>query len=123
MEQKIDEVLKEHKSMKGEFSGSNKQSLFPRTQSLEEKMEQYGDENRQMKEKLDELEQYSGKSNLIINGISFKKDENLREIVKNVAEKLKVTVNEYYIAVAHHLLARKGIPPIIAKFNNRKKKI
>ncbi len=46
MEQKIDEVLKELKSMSGEFSGVKQaveklESLFPRTQSLEKKMEQY----------------------------------------------------------------------------------
>ncbi len=65
-----------------------------------------------MKEKLDELKQYSCKNNPIINGIPCKKDENLRDVVRKVAEKLKVNVNENDIAVAHCLAARKDIPPL-----------
>lgn len=77
-------------------------------------------ENRELKTRLDELEQYGMKYNLIINGVPTKENENVREIIVRMAEKLNVTVQGYDIAAAHRLPSRrnKETDPIIVRFNN-----
>lgn len=81
------------------------------------KIEELNTENIKMKGKIDELskhnqvlqlEQYIRKNNtvpIIINGISYRNEENILELVVYVAKALNVTLYEYNINTAHRVLA------------------
>ncbi len=56
------------------------------------------------------------RNNLIINGVPKTKDENVRALVRDIANKLKVEISNNDIAAAHRLATNQEIPPIIVKF-------
>lgn len=76
-------------------------------------------ENKILKSNINQIEQYSRKNNVIVNGIPEEKGENIREIIKAIADVLDVSVHNYDICAAHRLPG--GIDnarPIIIRFNN-----
>lgn len=76
-------------------------------------------------QRLDDLEQYSRISNVIVRGIKEKKDEteeDLLESVKELGKSLGVQLEESDISTLHRLPTRKGIQPVIVRLNNRMKK-
>lgn len=82
------------------------------------------EENEALNIKLNELEQYGKKSNLIIQGVSLREGENLKEITKKLARKLEVNIDDADIAKVHRLPTRKNhqVPPIIVRLNNLDKR-
>lgn len=92
-------------------------------EELKKKVEQLTIQNITLSKNMNNLEQYSRKDNVIINGIPQMQNENVYEWVKLVADKLDVTLYEYDISTAHRLPARgDNIPPIVVRLNNRDKK-
>lgn len=85
-------------------------------------------ENSRIKEELDNLQQYSRRSNLEIRGIPQKQNENVYEIIKSVASKLECDMNIRDIDACHRVRAhtsnssQKDDKPIIVKFISRMKK-
>lgn len=77
-------------------------------------------ENYELKVKINNMDQYSRKSNLIICGIPYKEEEVLREVAKKLATKLEINLEDYEIAAIHRLPAKNKdtVPPIIIKLNN-----
>lgn len=77
-------------------------------------------ENEELRVKVNELTQYSMKNNLIFQGIPYKDEESVREVIMRIAEVLEVKIENYHIAAAHRLPARAGKEaiPIIVKFND-----
>lgn len=64
-------------------------------------------------------DQYSKKYNVIIRGIPYSQNENVRNIVRVIADKLKINLQAFHLAAAHRLPADEGaIPPIIVRFND-----
>lgn len=79
--------------------------------------------NEELEDRINELEKYSRKNNVIINGIPAENNENVREILNELVDKLEVRVHEYEINAVHRLPAsRNRIPAIIVKFSNNEKK-
>lgn len=72
--------------------------------------------------RLQEIEQYSRRNNLIITGIPKEPNENLRAKIIKLAEKLNVKVYEYDICTTHRLSNKGDAPAVIVKMNNRDKK-
>ncbi|XP_065203980.1 uncharacterized protein LOC135834071 [Planococcus citri] len=94
------------------------------------RMDEVESQNKELKktcdnlqDKVNDLDQYSRIENVIINGIPQKDDENIRQVVTLVAEKLNVTLHECDISTAHRLPSKPDrIPAIIVRLNNRDKK-
>jgi septation ring formation regulator EzrA len=79
---------------------------------------------QKMGRKIDELEQYSRKINVIITGIPEKQDENLKVVVKKLAEKLEITLQDYDICAIHRLPSKTKGPTtlIIVRLNAYERK-
>ncbi len=75
-------------------------------------------ENQELKRKLYETDQYNKKNNVIINGIPQTEEENLKEVLKNIPQKLEVEDQDYHICALHRLPSKRKIPPIIVRLNN-----
>lgn len=75
--------------------------------------------NYLLQKSVNQLEQYSRKNNVIINGIPVTENEKVRSIVMNLAEKMEITLHELHIAAAHRLPAsRNRVPAIVVRFND-----
>ena len=86
---------------------------------LESAMKELKEENRQLANAVNSLEQYSRKNNVIINGIPYTQDEDIRKVVKNLIHKLGVDINLYNICAAHRLPTRDNkTPAVIVQFND-----
>ncbi len=72
-----------------------------------------------MKIRLENLEQYSRRNNLLISGIPLKQNEKVKELVKNLVSKMQVPIKDLDIVAAHHLPTKSSAPPTIVKFTNR----
>ena len=82
-------------------------------------------ENYELRLKLNEMEQYNKKSNLIIQGVPVVEVEDLMDVATKLANKLKVDLKDYDVAALHRLPSKKKdneAPPIIVKLNNLGKK-
>lgn len=75
-------------------------------------------ENAMLRSRVDEMDQYSRKCNVIIQGIPSKEKENLLQVVKFVATKVKVDLQDYHVCAVHRLPSKKEIDPIIIRLNN-----
>ena len=80
------------------------------------------EENYNLKNQLNQLEQYQKKSNLIINGIPENENETLNEKIKNLAKKIDVNLKEFDIIAAHRLHAKRSPAPVIVRLLNLEKK-
>lgn len=87
------------------------------------KIESLESENESLKAKLNDLEQYSRKSNVLIKGVPTCKNENLVEVVLNLANSLGIELSHNDISAIHPLPSRRGRHPhIIMKLINLRKK-
>ncbi len=129
MEQKIEKILSELKSLEEDLINVKQMvtetedkvdPLCQRVEDLEARhgtmyseMETLRGENREFRNHINSLEQYSWKPNLVIDGIPVQKDENWRSVVQAIAPKLEVS-----LPVAVHRLPseNKNLSPIIMKF-------
>lgn len=99
------------------------QDLEQENKKLKQAVKSLEDENFQLSKTVYQLEQYSYKGNLIINGVPYRDDENVRELVSMLAQKLNINVRDYDICAAHRLPTNKGrIPSIVVKLNNHELK-
>lgn len=71
------------------------EGLKKRCDQQEKCTEELGRENAELKYRLERKEQYSCKDDVFINGVPWEKRENLREMVKNIGEKLGMVLYEY----------------------------
>ena len=69
----------------------------------------------------DDLEQYTGKNSLEIHEVLESADTPMEEVVLKLAGAINVDVNLQDIKISHKL-NRKGVKPIIMKFQNHKVK-
>ncbi len=76
-------------------------------QTNESNIKRLSRENAILTRKVDELTQYSMKYNVIIQGMSGTKGEDLRKTVELLANKLEVNINNYNIRVAHQVPSQK----------------
>ena len=78
-------------------------------------------ENAKLKTRLNDLEQYSRINNVIIKGIPYMANENLRTTVAKIATHLKININNNDIQVVHRLPSKHAdkTQSIIVKLNNR----
>ncbi len=60
-------------------------------------------ENWELKRKVYEIDQYGEENNVIINGIPQTEEENLKEMLKNIAQRLEVEIQDYHICVLYRL--------------------
>lgn len=58
------------------------------------------------------------KCNAIIQGILSQENENLLQLVKSVAAKVNVDIQDYHVCAVHPLPSKKEVEPIIIRFNN-----
>ena len=92
-------------------------------EDLKSKVEHLSNQNKILTESVNDLQQYSRKDNLIINGIPTVENEDVREQVKLVAKALNIVLHDSDICTAHRLPSRKDrIPAIVVRLNNRDKK-
>ena len=71
--------------------------------SLQDKVDQIGNNLKLTASDFDKLEQYSRRNNLEIHGIPFQKDEDTNQIVKKVASALKVKLEDSEISTSQPL--------------------
>ena len=72
-----------------------------------------------LQEKYDDIEQYSCKCNLEIHGIPERKEEDITQIILDLAEMIDADVREEHINICHCLYKAEGkARPIIVKFAN-----
>lgn len=64
-------------------------------------MDQVRDENLDLRTRLDQLKQYSRKTNLVIHSIPLQEDEKISEIIQKLASALKLPHNKLDIAASH----------------------
>lgn len=117
-----EEVKKEIQSFGMRLDKMEKQNEEDRRE-----LERIREENSDLNRRIEELEQYSRKNNIIISGIPKKemeREEELMERVKEIAEKLKVKLETHDICALHRLPTRKKTeqPPVIVKLNSIIKK-
>ncbi len=103
--------------------------LPKRVNSLEEDMAGLADdvdnwkaEGQMMNNRIVALEQYSRKNNVLISGIPILQNENVREIVRSMADSMGIPVQEHDLDIVHRLPERNGSSVIIAKLNSRELK-
>ena len=77
------------------------------------------------REKFDNLEQYGRRQNLEFVGIPYEKNENLNQIVSDLAEKIGVPIKDEDIFIAHRLKASQNAKPekppnVIVRFTNQR---
>ena len=72
-----------------------------------------------LEEKYDDIEQYSRKFNLEIHGIPERKEEDITQIILDLAEAIDADVREEDIDICHRVYKAEGkARPIIVKFTN-----
>lgn len=71
--------------------------------------------------KIEMMEQYNRRNNVIISGIPVKVNENVRQIVLDLAQVWNIPLHDLEIVAAHRLFAKSGMPDIIAKLLVRDK--
>ena len=75
------------------------------------------------KDEQEKSEQYSKRNNLVISGVPFRQEEDVKILVIKIAEKCSMVFEKWDILAAHRLQARKnGDVPIIVKFHTKKSK-
>ncbi|KAK3927816.1 Sulfide:quinone oxidoreductase, mitochondrial [Frankliniella fusca] len=75
-----------------------------------------------LQERIRENEQYARNRNIEISGLEEVKGEDLKEIMKNIAQKIKVDYNEDDIDVIHRIPTKRSNehPKVIAQFTTRR---
>jgi len=79
--------------------------------------------NAKLEDRIEDLEKYSRKNNMVISGIPVEKDENVKEIFTDLANQLQVELQDHEVCVIHQLPAQRNrTPGIIVKLSNNEKK-
>ena len=128
IEDNTSKLLEENKNLRAglefsqteikELKESNKK-LMTRIQALEKQESLTNKKLQDLEEKCDDIEQYSRKFNLEIHGITEEENEDVGQIIFQVATKIDADVREEDIDICHRLNKKEGKPrPIIVKFNN-----
>lgn len=92
---------------------------------LEEKvdcnMKKLEEENRELKKRMNETEQYSRRSNIEIKNIPERPNEDLKPIILDIAKKINMPLDfKCDVQAAHRIPTKPGLTkPIIVKFTNR----
>ena len=78
----------------------------------------------QLKEAYNQLEQYSRRDCIQIQGLPLQRLENTNEIVKNIGKLIHVDIDDVDISISHRLPSKNGresqnVTPIIVKFVRR----
>ncbi|KAH9367553.1 hypothetical protein HPB48_001645 [Haemaphysalis longicornis] len=78
-------------------------------------------EIKQIRIALNDAEQYSRRKNIEVHGVPIKDEENLMDVLTEIAGKLQLsTPTVETVSTAHRLKAKEGkIPPIIVRFRKR----
>lgn len=79
-------------------------------------------ENKALRNRIAEMEQYSRINNVEIKGVPFVKDEDCVSIVTAIAEKAACPLSSVEVEVAHRVPTKSGHQNIIARFCSRTKK-
>lgn len=113
---KMDPELKEYlESIKNIVTETNNKldKVNEKTEVLDREITELKEENQMLKSRLNNLEQYTRKFDVIINGIPKEDDpENLNEMINLLAEVLEVQLNTYDICGLHRLPTKPDkIPP------------
>ncbi len=131
MEKNIEKIMEDMKILMDvkRIVEETNEKLGPMNQRIEKLEEENGKlwmemenvkaENLHLRLRLDQLEQYSRKTNLIIYGIPFKEEENISELIKSLATALKVSYSSSDIVACHRFPNNKrNTPPLIVRFVN-----
>lgn len=95
--------------------------LKKRTGQIEKLADERDARIQELEWAVEKAEQYSRRNNIEIHGIAQSDQEDISIIVKNIAEKLSLSIPQpEKMESMHRLRAREGkIPPIIVRFNDR----
>lgn len=121
MEAMLEEILKTVKAtdMKLDALTSKVERLETRDQEKDAAINEISEENNILRIRLETMEQYSRRNNLVISGIPRCENENIRELVTKLASKWKIEIPANGIMAAHRLFAKAGTPDIIMKLVDR----
>lgn len=107
---KLDKINTEVETLKIENAG------------MKSDLKRVEEENKELKAKLSDLDQYGRKNDVIIQNIPEVENENLVKVLAEVANKIGVSIREFDITVAHRLPTKKGVRPVIVRFHSAEKK-
>ena len=134
MSKKFDEVMKEVSYVKEENKKLKKEIFEIKKQShnQEEKVIDLEKAHANTESMLDQLEQYTRRSNLEFHGVPFLKNKNTTFLIKKLVKKMNIELEDNHISISHRLPSRlkqtstsdENIkpPPIIVKFTSQKKR-
>lgn len=106
---KFDTILEQLKLYKEQIEG------------LKSEVKELKVENSDLKNRVDKLEQYTRRNNIIISNVPYHKDEDVTRIVQNVGSKIGCTISDTDVDVCHRLPSASGqnAGNIIVKFCRR----
>ncbi len=121
MEEKIEEILATVKATdkKLDVLTSKVERLETKDREKDITINEMKEENNTLRIRLESMEQYSRRNNLIVSGIPQREKENVRELVTNLASKWGINIPTSGIVAAHRLFSKSGIPDIIIKLADR----
>lgn len=90
--------------------------LKAENEQIKGELRQVKSKNVELQLRIEELDQYGRKNDVIVRNIPEAEEENLKKIITSAAEKLNVSIREWDIVVVHRLPTKSGIKPIIARF-------
>lgn len=124
------EIKKDMREFQDSLSYNNAmlEDALKKIEDMTEAQKNMGEENIELKNKvkllessMDDLEQYTRNKNVQIDGIPPKQDENLRDIVMNIGNKIQVDIKREDIDAIHRIPTRstKTPEPIVVQFLTR----
>ena len=130
---KFNELIEDVKEVKelGRKTNTSIEGVLEEMRKLKEENEnmksiigEIKEENRRLKMHINELDQYGKKSNIIVYGVPYQENENLRNEIIRIAASMETELNDGDISAVHRLPSKntKKPPPIIVKMNNLDKK-
>lgn len=119
----VDELRKEFESMKSSLTMFNTivETMKAQQAALMKENKELARGNRQLTQRVAELEQYSRINNVEIKGVPLTQGEDCTEILEKIGEKIECPVTASDIEIVHRLPAKDG-PHILARFLSRTKK-
>lgn len=120
-------VIDTKKDMEGirkDFEGiKEKQTILEKySEETKESLRELQSRNDELNRKVNDLEQYSRMENLVISGIPREENENVRQTIVKLVKKLNVNLENNEISTCHRL-SNQGMAGIVARINNRDKKM
>jgi hypothetical protein len=107
-QKQMQEILAENKAMRDEMS------VIMNTLADVQK------ENRHLKQKIDDMEQYSRNANIEIAGVPETPGEIPETIMTTIAQKLNVKVEKTDIEAAHRVPSQQNPKPLVVRFKERR---